>query len=141
MASKQSLYDRLGGRATLDRVHKIFYDKVYGDPWLGQFFEGVDQAHIEQQQTNLMGQGMGGPEHFDGTYPIPGHQHLYITRELYQLRTQLKADALEEAGIPADLADEWLAIDRAFERALVKNRIEDCKKRHPDDEVIVIPRP
>jgi len=43
-----SLFDALGGYETLQRVHKIFYDKVYTHPWLGAFFKGHDQSFIER---------------------------------------------------------------------------------------------
>ncbi|MFQ5504469.1 MAG: truncated hemoglobin [Planctomycetota bacterium] len=141
MKKEQTLYERLGGRPVLERVHKIFYDKVYAHPWLGKFFDGVDQEHIERMQTDLMSQGMGGPPVFHGTYPIPGHQHMFITRELFRIRLELKAEALREAGIPEDLAEGWLAIDRSFEDMMVKDSVDQCEKRHPDDEILVIPAP
>ena len=31
-----------------DGIHQIFCDPVYLDPWLSQFFRGVDQAMIEE---------------------------------------------------------------------------------------------
>ena len=53
----------------------------------------------------------------------------------------MKAEALREAGIAPELAEEWLAIDRSFERALVKNSPEECEKRHAADRILVIPKP
>jgi hemoglobin len=141
MDREQTLYERLGGRPVLERVNRIFYDKVYAHPWLGQFFTGVDQGYIERQQTDLTSQAMGIAGAFHGTYPVPGHKHMFITRELYALRMELKAEALREAGIPADLAEAWLAIDRSFEEALVKHSPEECEKRHPADRIIVIRKP
>lgn len=141
MNGKRTLYERLGGRETLERVHRIFYDKVFAHPWMGLFFDGVDQRHVERQQTDLMSQGTGGPRVFQGTYPVPAHKHIFITRELFRLGLQLKAEALREAGIPESLAAEWLAIDRSFEDALVKDSIDECEKRHPDEEILSIPRP
>ena len=141
MVREQTLHERLGGRPVLERVHKIFYDKVYSHPWLGQFFVGVDQKYIERQQTDLTSQAMGVAGAFHGTYPIPGHKHMFITKELFAVRLELKAEALREAGIPEALAQEWLAIDRSFEKALVKNSPEECEKRHPTDRIVVVPKP
>ena len=31
--------DDLGGKKTLQKVHKIFYNKLYAHPWLKSFFE------------------------------------------------------------------------------------------------------
>jgi len=33
----KTLFDRLGGQRTLEKVHTIFYDKLYIHPWLGKF--------------------------------------------------------------------------------------------------------
>jgi len=43
---KQSLFDAVGGLPTLQKVHKIFYDKVYAHPWLDPFFEGHSQEAL-----------------------------------------------------------------------------------------------
>lgn len=141
MAREQTLYDKLGGRPVLERVNRIFYDKVYAHPWLGQFFAGVDQGYIERQQTDLLSQAMGLAGAFHGTYPVPGHRHMFITRELYAVRMELKAEALREAGIAEELAEAWLAIDRSFEEALVKESPDECEARHPGDKLLVIPKP
>jgi len=45
--TKITLFDAVGGLPTLQKVHKIFYDKVYAHPWLGPFFEGHSQEAIE----------------------------------------------------------------------------------------------
>lgn len=141
MSAGPTLYERIGGRPVLERVNRIFYDKVYAHPWLGQFFAGVDQRAVERKQSDLTSQAMGVPGAFHGTYPLPGHKHMLITKELYAVRMQLKAEALREAGIAEDLAEEWLAIDRSFERALVKSSPEECEKRHAADRILVIPKP
>lgn len=141
MSEKRTLYARLGGRPVLERVHRIFYDKVFAHPWMGQFFRGVDQRHVERQLSDLMSQGMGGPRVFKGTYPAPAHQHMLIPRELFLLGLELKAEALREAGVPEELAEEWLAIDRSFEHALVKDSVDQCEKRREDDEILCFPPP
>ena len=141
MHEEHTLYARMGGRPVLERVHRIFYDKVYAHPWLGQFFTDVDQDYIERQQTDFMSMGMGGPVAFEGTYPVPAHQHIFIPRELFELHLELKEEALRDAGVPQDLAEEWRAIDRSFEAALVKDSLDECEKRHEDDEIVFIPPP
>ena len=108
---------------------------------MGQYFIGVDQEFIERRQTEFMSKGMGGPTDYDGIYPVPAHQHMFIPRELFKLRLALKEEALREADIPQTEAAEWLAIDKSFEEALVKTSVRECEKRDPDDEIVIIPRP
>ncbi|MCA9002534.1 MAG: group 1 truncated hemoglobin, partial [Planctomycetes bacterium] len=94
-----SLFDRLGGRATLERVHKVFYDKVYADPWLGQYFDGVVQKHIEDAQTDFMCMCMKGGEVFTGRMPKLAHMHIAIDGELFDLRHRLLVESLDECAV------------------------------------------
>ena len=94
---KQSLYDAVGGLPMLEKVHKIFYDKVYAHPWLGKFFEGHDQKAIEGRQTSFMGEKMGGPAYL-GKPLKQVHENMFIPQELVDLRTELLRESLREAA-------------------------------------------
>ena len=137
MSEQKTLYERVGGRDCLERVHKIFYDKLFAHPFVGQFFKGVNQKTQEAQQTDFMSQPMGGPAVYCGKFPIPAHSHMFITEEIFNIRNQMLRDSLKEAGVPDDLALLWLQIDSAFKNGIVKKTIEDCKPRYTDDEIIV----
>jgi len=130
------LFDRVGGRATLEKVHEIFYDKIYADPWLGRFFAGIDRSHIESQQTDFMAMLFGGPKAYSGRMPIDAHEHIMITEELFAFRSALLRQALAEAGVaPAEMTD-WLRIDMAFKKVLIKSSTTECKKRFFTDEIL-----
>jgi hemoglobin len=139
---KQSLYDAVGGLPTLQKVHKIFYDKVYAHPWLKQFFEGHSQEAIEGRQTSFMGEKMGGPKYLGK--PIKQvHENMYITQELYEVRHELLETSLAEAGVPEELAQRWLKIDNAFMRQITKPSLEVFYRDYtfPFKQRIIIPRP
>lgn len=137
MTDTKTLYDCVGGRACLERVHKIFYDKLFSHPLIGQFFKNVNQKTQENQQTDFMSQPMGGPSVYCGKFPIPAHSHMNITEELFNMRSQMLRESLLEAGVPSDLAARWLEIDNAFKNGIVKKSIEDCKPRYNGDEILV----
>ena len=63
-----SLFDLLGGRPTLEKVHKVFNDKLYEYLWLKGFFEEIDQKVIENQQTDFMTSNMGGGKIYSGGF-------------------------------------------------------------------------
>ncbi|MGZ3693775.1 MAG: group I truncated hemoglobin [Bdellovibrionota bacterium] len=136
MTEKKCLFELLGGRETLEKVHKIFYDKIYADSWIGQFFANTERKHIENQQTDFMSQAMDGPEKYYGALPIPAHMHINITTELFKLRSGLLADSLKEAGVPPELALRWIKIDGAFEKGIVKKSLNDCEKRYFTDTIL-----
>jgi hemoglobin len=121
---KQTLFDAIGGLPTLQKVHKIFYDKVYAHPWLGQFFVGHNQEAIENRQTSFMAVKMGGDVTYMGKEPKMAHRHMYITQELFDLRTELLRESLIEAGVTEELIKRWIKLDNAFSRQIVKDSIE-----------------
>lgn len=140
MAIDKTLYDRLGGKPTFVKVHKIFYDKAYADPWLRKFFTDKPQVVLENQQTDFMIQLMGGPKAYGGKSPKSAHQHMVITDELFELRARLLSESIKEAGIRDDLRNEWLDADRTFKRALEKKSEADCTQAYPNQPILNFPR-
>jgi len=132
----RSLFDRLGGRTTLDRVHKIFYDKIYQDSWMSQYFAHVDQKIIESKQSDFFSQLTGGPKLYSGRMPLDAHMHINITSELFDYRHNLLRESLLEAQIPEKERTEWLNIDLAFRRVLVKISPDQLKKRYNTDTIL-----
>ena len=137
-----TLYELVGGLPTLIKVHKIFYDKVYVHPWLGQFFVGHNQQVIENKQTSFIAEKMGGPAPYLGKEIKMVHEEMYITTELFDIRRELLESALNEVGIEGALKLRWLKIDSAFKHHIVKDSIEsmyenDWKYKKP----IIIPKP
>lgn len=126
MAISNTLYERLGGRETLQRVHKVFYDKAFVHPWLSQYFQGKQQQLLEDQQTDFLTSITGGPKMYMGRAPKFAHQHMVISDELFDLRQQLLGDAISACGIADDLKKEWLAADNALRRAIVKTDASQC---------------
>lgn len=136
-----TLFHALGGRPTLERVHKLFYDKLYAHPWLKHFFAGIDQTHIENQQTDFMTHAMGGPDNFMGRMPVAAHQHMFITEELFEERHRQLDESIRACGVADALRRRWLKIDYAFKRKLVKASPQDCVPRWRTEPVVVVEKP
>ncbi len=140
--SGESLYDRLGGRQCLERVHRRFYDKLFAHPVLGAFFANKEQKYQENQQTDFMtGEFGGATDLFRGRLPDGAHQHMFITDAHFALRGDILAETLDECGVAPALRDRWLAIDRKFRHLVVKKTIDACSKRYTTDSIIVAPGP
>lgn len=138
---KQTLFNAIGGLATLEKVHKIFYDKIYAHDWLKQFFIGHNQQAIENRQTAFMAIKMGGQVTYLGKEPRMAHRHMYITQELFDIRQALLRESLEEAAVPGDLIEKWLKIDNAFKHQIIKDSIEAFyKTTWKHEKRIIIPK-
>jgi len=139
---KQSLFDAIGGLPTLEKVHKIFYDKIYAHDWLKAFFVGHNQKAIENRQSAFMAIKMGGDVTYMGKEPKMAHRHMYLTQELIDLRSSLLRESLEEAEVPEPLIKRWLKIDNAFGQQIVKDSIESFyKTTWQYKKRLIIPKP
>lgn len=133
---EENLFDLIGGRPMLDKVHKIFYDKIYADAWISKYFKGIEQNIIEVQQSDFMSQIMGGPAIYCGKLPVPAHRHMFITEELFDLRTRFLTEAMQEAGLDPENQQRWLKIDQAFKHGIVKKALSDCSLRFNTDDIL-----
>jgi truncated hemoglobin YjbI len=133
---RESLYDRLGGRDCLERVHRRLYKRLFPDPAFSPFFASVTRQHQEDQQTDFMAWKLGGPSRYSGRLPEAAHEHLYITEALFDLRHKILSETLDECGVLPDLRDEWLVVDMSFKSMIVKQSIDDCRKRYNSDTIL-----
>ncbi|MFK5912804.1 MAG: group 1 truncated hemoglobin [Woeseiaceae bacterium] len=140
MAIDKTLFNRLGGKATFVKVHKIFYDKAFADPWLSKYFTDKPQEVLENQQTDFMVQLMGGPKAYGGKSPKSAHQHMLISEELYDLRSRILSDAIKQAGISDNLRKEWIDADSTFKRALSKKSVSECVQSYPNQPILNFPQ-
>lgn len=134
-------FKALGGRRKLEEFSKAFYDKVYAHPWIGRFFERIDQEVIEKQQVDFLQSSLGGEKVYCGKFPIPAHKHMFITAELFEVRSALVKEPLLEVNANQNLVDAILKIDQAFKAGLVKVEISDCEKRFTTDELLIFLNP
>jgi len=139
---KQSLYEAVGGLPTLEKVHKIFYDKIYIHPWLKQFFAGHNQEAIEGRQTSFMGEKMGGPKYM-GKPLKQVHENMYITQKLFDVRHEILKASLQEAELADELITRWLKIDDAFMKQITKTSVQSFYRdfHFTFKQRIIIPKP
>jgi truncated hemoglobin YjbI len=139
--SKSVAFEKMGGRASLILINKIFYDKVYKHPWMKSFFEQIPQQHIEDQQVDFMQKVLGGENLYVGKAPPAAHMHIMINEEIFQVRKQLLQEAFVEANAKPALVEKWLALDDSFKRVLFKDSAAQCKRRFKTDAILNFPNP
>lgn len=132
---RKTPFERIGGRPIISRVTKIFYDKVYADPWIGKYFAEIPQEHIENQQTDFMQGAFRGPKIYSGRMPADAHMHMVIDHELFDLRNQYLIEAMKEVGLSIEMQELWLKIDEAFRNVLVKG-LNEAKGRYKTDPIL-----
>ena len=131
-----SIFDEVGGDPTLQRVHKTFYDKVFDHEWMSLYFQDVDRDFIEFQQTEFMRGVLGGENKYCGRPPKAAHVHIFVTPELFDIRSELLRQALIDEGIREDLREAWLDRDRAFAASVIKRSPDECTPRYASEDIL-----
>jgi len=105
-ASVPSLYDWVGGTPALERLTRLFYERVLADDLIGPLFAHMDAEHPRHVATWLA-EVFGGPDLYTrerGGYPAMLGHHLgkAITEPQRRRWVALLLDAADDADLPAD---------------------------------------
>lgn len=112
--------------AALDEGTKLieilddFYTRVYADPRLSPFFEGVTKEWVAQKQYSFMRSKFTGEKIYFGNRPRNAHHWMVISDELFDHRESLMESCLRAAGIPEHLIRRWRALEEVFRKQIVK---------------------
>jgi hemoglobin len=102
-----SLYEYAGGDEALHRVEELFYTKVLSDPILNVLFTERRPHHVDHL-TWFTAESFGGPDRFTRElgfqHIIDVHRHLKITDDQRERFVALYLEAVDEAGLPHDVA-------------------------------------
>jgi len=120
------LLEDIGGKTTITRIHQRFYDRVFDDNWIGQFFLGKHKPGLIRKQTEFMIAAFGGPNHYSGPPPALVHMHMFITEDIALYREALLRTCILEEGLSQSIANRWLAVDRSFWPSINKATLNDC---------------
>jgi len=75
---KPTLYERLGGDVAIDEVTFDFYRRVFADPELSPFFEGVAPERLQTMQREFFAAALDGPIRYSGRPLIEVHAGLGV---------------------------------------------------------------
>ena len=121
-----NLLSDIGGEEVIRKVHQAFYDRLFEDPWVGQFFYGKSKEVLIRKQTQFMVSAFGGPYVYRGDTPAIVHMNMFITDELASLRERYLRRAILSQGLSESIADRWQAVDRLYRPSVVKQSVDDC---------------
>lgn len=136
-----TLLDDVGGEEVVRSVHQRFYDSVYNDDYLGQFFFHRAKALVVQKQTEFMVAAFGGPNNYRGEPPAFLHMHMLITQEMSDIRNIYLRNAILAEGLGKETCERWMRVDNAFLPAIVKRDVDECVMRVWGQGPFVIKKP
>ncbi|WP_248896993.1 group I truncated hemoglobin [Haloplanus halobius] len=102
MTESQSLYAKIGGREAVEAVVSDFYDRVFADPLLEPYFDGIDREALYSHQVQFISAVAGGPVSYDGADMQQAHEGMGITEDAFDRVALYLTEALEENGVAED---------------------------------------
>lgn len=107
--SDDSLYRAWGGKAGIRAVMDDFVPRLYADPRMAPFFNGVEQEHLSAQLTEQLCQEAGGPCRYTGASMKLLHADLNIQRRHFLALVEILQQAMQAKGIPFSAQNRMLA--------------------------------
>jgi len=105
----ESIYDRIGGAASLEAAVEAFYERVLADRELAPFFRDVNMKALKMRQRTFFAQALGAPVEYRGRDMRSTHAGLKITGRHFTLVAGHLTDTLRTLGVAADTTSEILA--------------------------------
>jgi truncated hemoglobin YjbI len=120
LAPNPRMWEALDRGRRLREVLVDFYTRVYADPRLSPFFEGVTKDRAIDKQYSFLAQIFTGEPLYFGERPRNAHHWMVISEELFDYRESLMEACLRRAGLDAERIREWRAVEEIFRKQIVK---------------------
>ena len=108
-----TLFDRIGGKAAVDKAVVIFYEKILDDDRIKHFFDDVDMKVQVEKQKSFLTYAFGGPVNYSGKDLRNAHSRL-VAQGLNDTHFEAVAghlnDTLVELEVPHSLVKEVMQL-------------------------------
>lgn len=94
-----SLYDEIGGSKTLNTVFGVAINRIYKDPVIGHYFNGVPKSHLRKQLVSQTCELIGGPCVYEGKAMLETHKNLNIKEREFYILVEYVQDAMRDVGL------------------------------------------
>lgn len=115
------LWKALGEGELLMAVLRDFYSRVFQDPRLSSFFEGVTKQRSIEKQYLFTRQILTGEKIYFGERPRNAHHWMVISDELFDYRSEIMVTCLREHGLSEDMVHRFRELEEFFRAAIVKS--------------------
>ncbi len=110
-ARKNSLYQKLGGRAAIDAAVESFYVKVLADNRIKHFFDDINMTKQRRKQKEFLSAAFGSPVPWTGKDLRKAHENIPGLNDThFNAVAENLQKTLEELKVPKDLIDQVMAI-------------------------------
>ena len=111
--NNKSIYERIGGEASVNAAVDIFYRKVRNDHRINRFFDNVDMETQVAKQKAFLTMAFGGPRNYTGEDMRKGHAQLVkagLNDSHFDAVVENLGATLIELNVPQDIINEIVVI-------------------------------
>jgi hemoglobin len=109
-APQKSLYERLGGEASIKAVVDEFVATVGADSRINQYFANADLDRLKGHLVNQIGQASGGPQQYTGRDMKTTHAGMGIDGAAFDALVEDLVKALDKFAVPEQEKSELLGV-------------------------------
>lgn len=101
--AEPTYYEQVGGGPAVQRLVEVFYDLVWSDPQLVDYFVSADRDRLKVHQARLVASLLGGPKEYTGRELAEAHRGLNITSADYDRVVEHLVAACAKLDVPAHI--------------------------------------
>ncbi len=99
-----------------------FYTRVFDDPILSPYFQGVTKQRLIEKVYSFMRQIFTGEKSYFGDRPRNAHHWMVIPDEVFDYRENLMVECMRRQGLAEHLIARWRAIEESYRGDIVKHK-------------------
>ncbi|MCL9817999.1 group I truncated hemoglobin [Natronocalculus amylovorans] len=120
MRDAKTLFDRLGGKDSIEAVVTEFYHRMLADESVAHHFEDTDIAAQRAHQTQFLSAVAGGPVEYSGSDMETAHKGMGITDAEFDATADHLDAALREFDVPKKERTDVLAAVASYREDIVE---------------------
>ncbi|MBI1363003.1 MAG: group 1 truncated hemoglobin [Proteobacteria bacterium] len=113
-APEDSLFTRIGGKAAVDAVVDLLYNRLLRDVEVGRFFTDMDERAQRRKMKVFLAYAFGALPNYSGASLREAHRPLVEEKGLTDIHFDVVAEHLQsillELHVPESLVEEVMAI-------------------------------
>lgn len=98
--AEPTYYEQVGGGPAVQKLVEVFYERVWSDPQLVDYFASADRDRLKVHQAKLITTVLGGPKEYTGRELAEAHNGLNITSADYDRVVEHLVAACGKLGVP-----------------------------------------
>ena len=102
----QTLYEKIGGKDSIEQLVTEFYQRVLSDPLLQPFFENTSIEKLQRMQVEFFTIALGGPEPDTKISLYEAHQGRGIATKHLTRFTEILIETLAVVGVKEEDAQK-----------------------------------